>query len=61
MNKRLVATIMKHKKNIKDGTFLDCYNQTIYNKWGGCISTRIDASNNYFVVVKDERRNTNDK
>lgn len=35
MNKRLMETLRKNRKKIKDGTFMDCYNQSVLNGWGG--------------------------
>lgn len=53
MSKHLKETL--EKNDIEDGDYLDCYNRSI-KKDGitGVIHTRISASNDTFVVVKDK-------
>ena len=55
MNKRLIITAKKYLDELEDGTFLDCYNDTISKDISIAITTRISECNNYFIVVKDER------
>ena len=53
-NQRANQTIENHKEDIKENSFLDCYNDKVLND--GTIPTmtsRISASNNYFIAIKN--------
>ena len=53
-NQRANQTIENHKEEIKENSFLDCYNDKVLND--GTIPTmtsRISASNNYFLAIKN--------
>lgn len=49
-NKRLNETIEKHKDNLEHGTLIDSYNQSIHKDKSITISTRVNASNNTYIV-----------
>ena len=49
LSKLLLDTLCDKFKN--DGVlFLDCYNDVAYNNIAPTVTTRIDHSNNYFVM-----------
>ena len=53
-NQRANKTIENHKEEIKENSFLDCYNDKVLND--GTIPTmtsRISASNNSFIAIKN--------
>ena len=53
MSKHLKETL--EKNDIEDGDYLDCYNRTVKKDGiSGVIHTRISASNDTFVAVKDK-------
>ncbi len=49
MNKRLIQLLESGEVPCEGGIFLDCYNQTV-SEIAGTITTRIDASSNYFIT-----------
>lgn len=49
-NKRLNQTISKHKNDLKHGTLIDSYNQSIHNDKSSTISTRVNASCQTHIV-----------
>lgn len=51
-NKRLKKTYNKHNENLKDATFIDSYNNSIFYNYSPCLSTRTDASSNSHIYVK---------
>lgn len=51
MNKKLIPLL---KKKLSAGVMLDCYNQTILKDISCTITTRVSASNNIWVVVRNE-------
>ncbi len=53
-NKALKETLEKNE--IEDGTFIDAYNRSVKKDIAGTITTRIDASNNTFVAVKNNNK-----
>ena len=50
MNKKLVKLIQKEKNNLETGTILDCYNQVLVKEISCTITTRVNASNEIYVV-----------
>lgn len=54
MDKRLVKLLKTHK--IKSGVMLDTYNQTVHEKVSCTITTRVNASNEIYVVVERENK-----
>lgn len=53
MNKRVGKLLKTHKVCI--GSMLDAYNQRVCIDIACTITTRVNSSNHYWVVVKDER------
>ena len=53
-NKRVKKLLTERGKEIVHGDFLDAYNQTIFNNVAPTISTRINASNHYYVAVLED-------
>ena len=53
MNKKLVK-LLKNKK-VLGGAILDTYNQKVRLGIAPTITTRVNASNEIYVVVEDER------
>ncbi len=51
-NRRLRETITKHIEHLKDGTFIDSYNKSIFHEYSPCLSTRTDASCNSHIWIK---------
>jgi DNA (cytosine-5)-methyltransferase 3A len=49
-NKRLNQTISKHQNDLKHGTLIDSYNQSIHNDKSITISTRVNASCQTHIV-----------
>jgi DNA (cytosine-5)-methyltransferase 3A len=49
-NKRLNQTISKHQNDLKHGTLIDSYNQSIHNDKSIIISTRVNASCQTHIV-----------
>lgn len=49
-NKRLNQTISKHQNDLKHGTLIDSYNQSIHIDKSITISTRVNASNSTHIV-----------
>ena len=54
MNKKLIKLLKTHK--IKSGVMLDTYNQAIHEKISCTITTRVNASNEIYVVVESEKK-----
>jgi len=54
MDKRLKKLIKNTK--LKKDTLLDTYNQKVYESITPTITTRVNASNEIYVVVKDEKK-----
>jgi DNA (cytosine-5)-methyltransferase 3A len=52
-NRRLNETISKHKNDLKHGTLIDSYNQTIHNDKSITISTRVNASHQTHIVDQE--------
>lgn len=50
---RLRKLIKTHKDKIKSGSMLDTYNQCIKDDISCTITTRVNASNEIYVAVKD--------
>lgn len=46
-----MKSLMESGKINKQGQFIDCYNQAVYDKVAGVITTRVDHSNHYWVTV----------
>lgn len=53
-NQRLKTTL--ENNNIDETCYIDCYNQKIDNEKVGSITTRIDASNNTFIAIKNNTK-----
>ena len=57
MDKRIIELLKR--ENVGGGQFMDLYNMKVIKNGIVCtITTRISASNNYFVVVNDEQDKT---
>lgn len=54
MNTRL-AKLLKKNKNIRDGSFLDDYNQKVYDNISPTITTKIITSCHYFIYEEDKQ------
>lgn len=55
MNTRLIRLLKKYGKEIDDGTWLDCYSNTINRDVCGTILTGgVDYRNLYFVAVREK-------
>ena len=52
-NRRLNETISKHQNDLKHGTLIDSYNQTIHNDKSITISTRVNASHQTHIVDQE--------
>lgn len=53
-NQRANQTIENHKEEIKENSFLDCYNNKVLNDGTTpTITSRISASNNSFIAIKN--------
>ena len=53
-NKRLNETISKHQNDLKHGTLIDSYNQSIHIDKSITISTRVNASNSTHIVDNEK-------
>lgn len=53
-NKALNETL--EQNNVEDGDFIDAYNRSVKKGISGTITTRIDASNNTFIAVKENTK-----
>lgn len=49
-NKRLAQLLRSKEKELKDGDFLDCYNQTFIRGVSGTILTGISFRNMHYVI-----------
>lgn len=58
MNSRLAKTLQLYDKPLRGGEYIDAYNLKIHKDIAGTITTRVDASCQTFVVVKNERDNS---
>ena len=54
MNTRL-AKLLKKNNNIRGCSFLDVYNQTVYNDIAPTITTKITTSCDYFIYEEETR------
>ena len=54
-NKRVLDTVEKNIDNLKDGTYIDAYNQSINEECANTITTGVDSRSLSFVCVKDNR------
>lgn len=54
MNRRLMETIVKHKKSLRAGQYIDAYNRTVKDKICGTITIGVSFRNESFVVVTNE-------
>lgn len=50
-NTRLKTLIGKRGGQLRHGTFIDCYNQQLFQDFATTITTRIDHCNHYYVSV----------
>lgn len=55
MNSRLIYTLANNIDDIKESSFIDCYNNIIREGIAGAIKTTIDTANMSYVIVKDNR------
>ena len=55
MNSRLLYTLANNIDDIKESSFIDCYNNIIREDIAGAIKTKIDTANMSYVIVKDKR------
>jgi len=55
MNSRLLYTLANNIDDIKESSFIDCYNNIIREGIAGAIKTTIDTANMSYVIVKDNR------
>jgi hypothetical protein len=55
MNSRLIYTLANNIDDIKESSFIDCYNNIIREDIAGAIKTTIDTANMSYVIVKDNR------
>lgn len=53
-NKRLKQLLADRGKDIVHADFLDAYNQTVFSNITPTITSRIDASNLYYVAVIED-------
>lgn len=53
-NKRLEKLLLNRGMELQDGDFLDCYNQTAFSNIAPTITSRINASNHYYVAVIED-------
>lgn len=52
MNMKLLKLIKNHKDKLESGSMLDTYNQKVIKDISCTITTRVNASNEIYVVVK---------